>query len=160
MTRIISILLTMLFITVGCSDDQSQQKIASSPPARFISESSHSKVYFYASYVNPDTRPYFDEVFRLHIDGGYIQDISADQYLVKDLPLGDHLFEVDEISWTGYVTNHSAVIVRVDNKTPHYVADDILPKDKAVFSSVPIERGEKDITSRTQTCPCEYSLLR
>ena len=147
------IIMGVLALTVGgCSHPTA--------PVGFTVEPDRTKVFFYAAYSNPDDRPTFDNTFSFHVDGAYVEDIDADQYIEQHLPAGNHVFEVEEIAWWGSVLGHKKVMVRIDLTKPSYIAEEIMPDGKTALSAVDAAHGEAAVATRTRKCLCQFLISR
>jgi hypothetical protein len=152
-------LLALLFMT-GCSSAPGTPDTAAHSVPNFAVDPTHPKVFFYVAYNNPDDRPFFDAAFTFRTDEGDLVDINADHYVELAIPPGNHVFNVDEILWTGNTTNHSTATVRIDPDKPNFVEEKIMPDGKAILSGVDAAQGEKEILARERKCLCRSGLRR
>lgn len=147
----------LLLLTGGCSGQI--------PPPSFSVEPDHTKIFFYPAYDNDDDKPYFDETFWLTVDGYTPEGLGVDQYVEIDaLPPGDHILNVDEVSWAGETLNHATMTVHLEAGKAQFVVGKIVPNTKAEknapkkkisLSKVEAPLGEGEIKTRTRKCFCK-----
>jgi hypothetical protein len=151
----------MLLLISGCSGSHAPSE-ARAATTLYV-EPNLTTITFYASYKDNEDKPYFNSAFRLHIDKSYIEDVSTDQFIEMKIPAGLHVFEVDELAWSGEVLRHSTTTIRVDPGRNNFIEGVVMPDDKVVLSKddkivlskVDTLHGESDIDARTRVCLCE-----
>jgi hypothetical protein len=151
--------LALALLVTGCSNT-APKPIAASNPSQDYLQTNSAKILFYAAYSDENDLPYFNQTFRLHIDGGYIQDIEADQYTETRLPPGKHVINVDQISWAGDVLKHSKLTLYVASGTATYIREQVIPDEKPILSQVDAAQGAKDIAARGRICLCSSPLSK
>jgi len=113
-----------------------------------------AKFFFHAVYDSPDDKPSFGETFRLHVDGDYMGDVAEDEFIEMKIPPGPHLFDVNEISWSGNVISHSTFKETLKPGEPSFIVEHVLPEDLTFLSKTTEAQGTKNISIRNRICNC------
>lgn len=144
-------LLAVLAVS-GCSEPLLYQK--GGDTTVFRENKTDGTVFFTAVYDNPNDKPTFDDVFRLHADQGYVGDIDDAHYADTRLQPGHHTLSVDRLDWTGYTINQSHLDVYLAPSQTIYVEERVHSDDTVTFAQLDPVSGRKNIVTRKRTCNC------
>lgn len=158
MSKITVLALAVILVTAGCSHTESSGRTTDHAPA-FAVKPDEAKVFVYAYYATPQDKPYFGETFRVHVEGGYREEITAEQYMDAKILPGYTTITVDQVGWGGDVISHATFKARFEAGIPSFAAvrvawDEKTKGEKAEIVLVDHPTGISNITGRTRVCSC------
>jgi hypothetical protein len=155
---LLSFVILATLVTGGCSDPVLYQSAGDTATYRVNRDD--GTAFFSAMYDNPDDKPTFDDIFRLHADQGYVGDIDDTQYADVRLQPGHHVFTFDLIDWAGYSVDKTATLtVDIASQQSLFIEAHVTADRKPILVIVDKAQGAKDITVRKRECPCDEGLF-
>ncbi len=133
-----------------------------SPPPKppvFAAAPEMAKLFVYVYYDRASDKPYFEDTFKIHIDGGFGGEITDGQYIDTQLLPGDYKVTVDQSAWTGNVASSARFKLQLKAGEIAFLSDRIFhdPKTgdfKSEILQVDAPFGMPNIMPRKRVCPC------